>query len=719
MASTSDQNRRAWTAWIGPLVLILIVTAVNTVLSFRAPLDISGDQRYLGVIVYEDLMPENYARNNLAVESTMLGDIPAYSWYIWPLTQLTRISGSYEQALAWMMLPTTLAFLIGMTLLLYRMTGSRWISVLVALLSTAPHDGPLKGDWGPMLNVIEGSQARGIYLALVPFLILAFLDLLDKDRPERPAWLWGLMGLGFGLITNFHPPSGIGIGVATGLIVGLALLRKDLNVKQVGFLGMGMLIGLLPYLIPYIQNMVLPSVEQPAYNFQTYLSVVYNQASRRIIPWDNWQTDGILSIWWIHIIPYTWVLIGIGLHIVLSAVTGIGFWRSRRLDKMSPLSRRYLWGFVLVQVVVVSVLFVDQIWMAILLIAYTADTFFYGELDTHDRRLFEMIAGLFGLFILTLTIQVIWISFESESLSSWAAFLQRGTRFIYLPLFIFIARLCTRLQKRDGWIVAGAVLLTLTMSGEIIHLMLGGVLLVLSIYWSDKTQRPPYVQAVIYGLACAIYVERLMAYVQLEYPILTYLLTFYVVTAYVWLIHQWPALRKKWFAAATTAIWIVLVFLIPMKRYGDADGSKTLAAALPELTRVALEEDFLMDRQPYLEKKFADEYDVGLWARAETSPDALFMLRDGSNFRYYAQRSVTHAEKDLSAKAFSHGGAWLITYAQRLHWLQEAFHDPVLLVERSREVDVDYVIVEKKIDVRLDWPVVYSNDAYIVYEVVP
>jgi hypothetical protein len=224
---------------------------------------------------------------------------------------------------------------------------------------------------------------------------------------------------------------------------------------------------------------------------------------------------------------------------------------------------------------------------------------------------------------------------------------------------------------------------------------------------------------VIYGLACAIYVERLMAYLQLEYPILTYLLTFYIVTAYVWLTRQWPALRKKWLMAASTAAWIVLVFLIPMKRYGDVDRPKTLAAALPELTGAALAKDFSMDRQPYLEKGFANEYDVGLWARAETAPTALFLLRDGSNFRYYAQRSVTHAEKDLSAKAFSHGGAWLIAYTRRLHWLQEAFHDPVLLVERSREVDADYVIVEKKTDVRLDWPVVYSNDAYIVYEVVP
>ena len=100
-----------------------------------------------------------------------------------------------------------------MGLLLYSVTGHRWCSIAVSIASAYPGMiGPLRDIWGPFMN-IRGMRPGNLYLALSLFLFIPFFSRLTNGNVKNRSSLlyWGSLGLAFGLLTNIHQVSALGV----------------------------------------------------------------------------------------------------------------------------------------------------------------------------------------------------------------------------------------------------------------------------------------------------------------------------------------------------------------------------------------------------------------------------------------------------------------------------------------------------------------------------
>jgi hypothetical protein len=104
------------------------------------------------------------------------------------------------------------------------------------------------------------------------------------------------------------------------------------------------------------------------------------------------------------------------------------------------------------------------------------------------------------------------------------------------------------------------------------------------------------------------------------------------------------------------------------------------------------------------------------WAQANTPQDALFFdtAGDGSEFRLWSLRSVTHGWKELGLVGYARPAelADMMERYQRLMATSEESDDVLAL---AGELDADYII--RDADAPLDLPEAYRNDDVVIYEV--
>lgn len=104
------------------------------------------------------------------------------------------------------------------------------------------------------------------------------------------------------------------------------------------------------------------------------------------------------------------------------------------------------------------------------------------------------------------------------------------------------------------------------------------------------------------------------------------------------------------------------------------------------------------------------------WARSNTPTDALFYY-DSLEFRYRAQRSITHAWKDLGLAYYSQRRA--VAFYRRFKSFEQGYGNPSLLLARAQEAGADYVVLEARRDLRLGLPIVFDNGRFTVYQYSP
>jgi hypothetical protein len=100
------------------------------------------------------------------------------------------------------------------------------------------------------------------------------------------------------------------------------------------------------------------------------------------------------------------------------------------------------------------------------------------------------------------------------------------------------------------------------------------------------------------------------------------------------------------------------------------------------------------------------------WARQDTPKDALFYY-GSALFRYQGQRSITHSLADL----INHRDSRYVGFYRRYRTLEAAFADPELLAREARDLNADYIVLEKKRPVRLYFPLSFENQKYLVYQI--
>jgi len=108
-----------------------------------------------------------------------------------------------------------------------------------------------------------------------------------------------------------------------------------------------------------------------------------------------------------------------------------------------------------------------------------------------------------------------------------------------------------------------------------------------------------------------------------------------------------------------------------------------------------------------------DREELFAWARNSTAIDSLF-YSDSLEFRFRAQRSITHCWKDLGLAYLT--GRQLLPYYNRFQKYESGYGNVGRLIRIAKEGGVDYIIVENSKNLRPNQPVAYRNRNFTVYQ---
>lgn len=117
----------------------------------------------------------------------------------------------------------------------------------------------------------------------------------------------------------------------------------------------------------------------------------------------------------------------------------------------------------------------------------------------------------------------------------------------------------------------------------------------------------------------------------------------------------------------------------------------------------AQESDLLQDS--------AELYD---WARTQTPINSLFYT-NSLEFRFRAQRSITHSWKDLGIAYYSQ--TLLVPFYERYTKLESGYQDPERLLQYADEYETEYIVTETADNLTLPLLIVLQNTTYTVYQV--
>ncbi len=109
-----------------------------------------------------------------------------------------------------------------------------------------------------------------------------------------------------------------------------------------------------------------------------------------------------------------------------------------------------------------------------------------------------------------------------------------------------------------------------------------------------------------------------------------------------------------------------------------------------------------------------DDLTLYEWALAESDVDALFYF-NSLEFRFRAQRSITHSWKDLALAYYSR--TQLVPFYKRYLFLEDMYRDSEILKRTAIEYEADYLIIEGRNNIFTNLSTVYENDSYTVYKV--
>lgn len=115
-----------------------------------------------------------------------------------------------------------------------------------------------------------------------------------------------------------------------------------------------------------------------------------------------------------------------------------------------------------------------------------------------------------------------------------------------------------------------------------------------------------------------------------------------------------------------------------------------------------------------MDEILADNRALYDWARTNTDIDALFYF-DSLDFRYEAERSITHSWKDLALAYYSK--TELVPFYERYNLLNDAYGDPAVLQQMALAYSADYLVVPNYLNYKIEQPIAFNNIAYTVYVV--
>lgn len=726
---------RSLTQWVIPVGLLALFVLYQSWPIFTEPQFYSDDQRsnWLLAIRQSDptFLQHDYAFGNPLFQGHY---IPLYLLLLRGLLQLVGSVDGVMILLHSLMLP---GYLIGMFVLLRYVTGNNLIAAFVAIVSALSRSSIAQEFWAA--TDMRAVMPRTAFLLAVPWLFLLLFRWLpgalapsqpaDLPRKDFTAGLAGpaldmrrFLGLGFlaGLAANLHPPSGLfSIQIIFTLIIVFSTRAVSWQtLTRLFWVGIGAVIGGLPTLWAVLAGIVKSRQLTPAGTFQEFADILHWRMRTEFpFPPEQMNLAGISLESSRQSLIAILYLVGMGLWLVAAA--GL-----RRRGLLRAGGRPLNWLLIGLVGLNLPLAYLVSAFSALDLIlvaaAYWASRLARRDDDTLDRWLLAvLVCAVAYSFAGSAVLGWIWQTFELWSLTSFFGEQARMSRFIYLPLYLFLARWLYLLwQQRQEW----------TATIAIIGGLVGGLVVR---HWHFLDAWGPAEWGMGLSLI-ALAIAGVWLFVAPPWPAGAKAVLGISVgaTTYLWLyiagLVIFPWLWGLALVSGGLAVIVKTVWPYPAWRY--LAGAGWLAVVLfglfggPLLTpadaRAPLHTQAIKALGLYdygLPSDWPDSLALYAWAKTQTEPTALFYFNDRQyEFRFLAQRAVTHSWKDVGGGYYTPPLA--IEYYRRFQQLEAAYEDPDQLLACAQAYGVDYIIAKPEQN-PLDLPVAYANDLYRVYAV--
>ena len=628
--------------------------------------------------------------------------------FIWLAGVLRAWTGRFAYGLALLVPLVMMIYLAGMARLTWTFSRSRLATLLIPLISAEWKDALGATIWA--VAGIRAIMPRTLFLMLFPWLFWLFW----RWRRDQRWWPLPLLFLLTGIAANLHPVSGF---LAVQILLLLALVTSPLTGRRLVQLLLATgaaILGVMPTLSNFVTGTGLTSDTTPTDSFTIFARVVRFRFGT-VYPFDDTLIHQFLTPAWQDFLLWA-------LPLGLAALGGLylaGRWGWSR--PIAPV--RF---FVASQLLLLPIYLLLTDADAPFLMLYTLLYSFLllaGDSSLSRRVLHptgpspdgsptpQPPAADWQLLWLAIIICLVtfvasgllawfWDTFELWGLTAVVGEQIRGARFIYLPLYLWLARQLAYWDRRwantparQFWLVA-AVALVLWRQPWL------GLLLLLGAAFVWLWRRPVSPSRMI--LETALVSSGLIVFVAPLPLNLTPLHLAWPVGLY--LIGRHLQLRPTTRLAAAGAGLLALLLLWGL---GQQQADSWLNRPVYSLAHQLLP-------LPTVDAQFQqDSQALYAWAQTATPVDALFYY-DSLDFRLGAQRSITHAWKDLGLAYY--GRVNLVPNARRIVAFDNGYRDPELMLSLAREDQVDYIIIDPFVDFRLELPIAYRNASYTVYK---
>jgi hypothetical protein len=633
------------------------------------------DKDNVMIMVAKDLNPGLYASDYVFTDDSLYRFyIP---WYRWLMGRLWILTGSYETGLVWIVPIMVTIYVLGMILLLVRLSGWVWVAVGLALVSTSYREAMGSEMWGVATS--DGMLARTIYAAFSPYLFWLMFRWLSSPSLR----LTFVTGIVLGVAANLHPTSGLFmVGFVSVLFFLTYYGRLPDNWHHLATLLGAAAIASLPIVLS-----VLGRSDQPVsseVSFEVFSQIVIERIKIPFRPHD-FELDLIGVILARPLLDYlVWLYLALGI-----GLAGVFIVRRRWLVERAHIL--WLVGGLVVCLYAFMVALFNEPFFFVVAGVYVIYRFYKGSIEVMDW----WILGLLALVVLFsyvgyYVVAWIWQTFEAWSLTSLLIEQSRAARYVYLPLFFLSAR------AARAWIPEFQTRIDLQRG---------------LVNWRDVGRGGPSARhldrvdlALAFGL---LYAGGAGISRQLFNTIPGILIGFLGLAVTVALMavvfHTWRQSVSKVWQIAVILVGLGLIFFTPAGTWLG----KYSPLPVPVLGSVNRSEET------------NDGQELFAWARSNTSADALFYWcglddRAALHFRAKGQRSITHNWKDLGLAIYDR--AHLVEFYERYHRLQEACQTPETAVTMARELKADYILAPAGLpDPGL--PLCFSGGRYSVYAV--
>jgi hypothetical protein len=689
------------TGWVIALVFVLF-TAYHSYYSFvlmKTTGSLEGDQLQIGYTLLKQMNPALFARDLLFEDQSL---VKLYTpGYMWLIRLIMALTGDYGMALVFLTPVVMLLYLAGMYALAFEVTKSRFIALLISLVSCFTSHTVAAEYWGA-INV-RLMVPRTLLLAFIPWLFLLAFRWLPGNRP----WQLPLLALLAGLVGNLHPNSGL---FFVQFLLGLILLQHGLSRKSLVNLALCTLAAAAGA-SPTLSHVLLQTEKVVTVPFEAYYQIVDSRLYN-IFPGSRFSEDFGFRL------SSQEQQVFVTLYLAFLCVWGLLFLLSLR-RRPGGLSARWLYALLFTMQIPLAG-FLTGSWGGALIAAataYVACRLRQGEPDKWDIWLLGLLV-LVGVYSLVVSwiLKAIWMAFQAWPLTIWTFEQVRAVRFIYLPLYLYAALFLllvlkqptatgNRRQAAGNYLLAAALAYFFSSKG-VVWVGLAGILAFSLTY--ERWRSNPWGERIRDAVTILLVVRALCGLLALPYATL-WAVAAAVTYGAIDVVRHYSTLYWR-LPAVVSLVATAILCLGPAARIARQIGP-------------TLQNSFnnILPQPPWqCSGQCKNTLELYEWARTHTDLNSLFYVyhlqEDATglpiHFRYHARRSVTHSWKDIGTSYYTKNH--ILEIYNNYREFQEAARDTGSLLAVLKKHDVDYVLtpVDK---LQLPLPVAFENDSYRVY----